>query len=131
MREIASSGVSLPLKETEDFAGPAGSRGKGLLGLLYLTDTGRTWGAKHSVRDAMPGARAVPVETTDDLVAWIRSAGEEGPYLDRTSGTVGDEWEGVDCWIGEGRFSECRVDGDHWNERDFNMIQIFRKVILK
>ena len=50
-------------------------------GLLYLTDTGRNWGGKHSVRDAMPGARAVPVETTDDLVEWIGSSGEEGLYL--------------------------------------------------
>lgn len=50
-------------------------------GLLYLTDTGRNWSRKHSVRDAMPGARAVPVETTDDLVEWIGSSGEEGLYL--------------------------------------------------
>ena len=45
-------------------------------GLIYLTDTGRSWGGKHSVRDAMPGARKVPVETTDDLIAWIGSADE-------------------------------------------------------
>ena len=52
-------------------------------GLRYLTDTGRTWGGKHSVRDAMPGAGAVPpsVATTDDLARWIGSAGEEGLYL--------------------------------------------------
>jgi hypothetical protein len=51
--------------------------------LRYLTDTGRNWGGKHSVRDAMPGAGAVPpsVETTDDLINWIGSAGEEGLYL--------------------------------------------------
>jgi len=29
----------------------------------------------------MPGAEAVPVETTDDLARWIRSTGEEGLYL--------------------------------------------------
>ncbi|WP_214041481.1 hypothetical protein [Methanoculleus sp.] len=52
-------------------------------GLCYLTDTGRTWGAKHSMRDAMPGAGAAPpsVATTDDLARWIGSAGEEGLYL--------------------------------------------------
>lgn len=52
-------------------------------GLCYLTDTGRNWGGRHSVRDAMPGAGVVPplVETTDDLARWIGSAGEEGLYL--------------------------------------------------
>ena len=50
-------------------------------GLCYLTDTGRNWGGKHSVRDAMPGAEVVPVETTDDLVDWIGSAGAESLYL--------------------------------------------------
>lgn len=51
--------------------------------LRYLTDTGRNWGGKYSVRDAMPGAGAVPpsVATTDDLARWIGSAGEEGLYL--------------------------------------------------
>lgn len=49
--------------------------------LRYLTDTGRNWGGKHSVRDAMPGAVPVPVETTDDLMAWIGSVGAEGLYL--------------------------------------------------
>ena len=50
-------------------------------GLCYLTDTGRNWGGKHSVRDAMPGAEAVPVETTDDLARWIESSGVKGLYL--------------------------------------------------
>ncbi len=49
--------------------------------LRYLTDTGRSWNGKHSVRDAMPGASPVPVETTDDLIAWVGSAGAEGLYL--------------------------------------------------
>ena len=51
--------------------------------LRYLTDTGRSWNGKHSVRDVMPGAGAAPpsVATTDDLVDWIRSSGEEGLYL--------------------------------------------------
>lgn len=52
-------------------------------GLTYLTDTGRNWGGKHSVRDAMPGAEPAPpsVATTDDLARWIGSAGEERLYL--------------------------------------------------
>ena len=51
-------------------------------GLRYLTDTGRNWGGKHSVRDVMPGADgAVPVETTDDLIRWIESREAEGLYL--------------------------------------------------
>ena len=49
--------------------------------LRYLTDTGRNWGGKHSVRDVMPGAEPVPVETTDDLACWIESSGTERLYL--------------------------------------------------
>lgn len=49
--------------------------------LRYLTDTGRNWGGKHSLRDAMPGAEPVPVETTDDLDRWIGSAGAEELYM--------------------------------------------------
>lgn len=41
----------------------------------HLTDTGRNWGGKHSLRDSMPGTEPVPVETTDDLACWIGSAG--------------------------------------------------------
>jgi len=52
-------------------------------GLRYLTDTGRNWGGKYSVRDAMPGAGGIPpsVATTDDLARWIVSAGAERLYL--------------------------------------------------
>ncbi len=50
-------------------------------GLCYLTDTGRNWNGRHSLRDAMPGARSVPVETTDDLVRWVESSEAEGLYL--------------------------------------------------
>jgi hypothetical protein len=51
--------------------------------LRYLTDTGRNWGGKYSVRDAMPGVEPVPpsVATTDDLARWIGSARVEGLYL--------------------------------------------------
>lgn len=49
--------------------------------LVYLTDTGRNWGGKRSLRDAMPGARPVPVETTDDLIAWIGASQNGRLYL--------------------------------------------------
>lgn len=49
-------------------------------GLRYLTDTGRNWSGKHSLRDAMPGAMPVSLETTDELISWIESA-EENLYL--------------------------------------------------
>jgi hypothetical protein len=79
MKNISSSrGILLAMRGIKDLAGCTGSIGKTD---CYLTDTGRTWGGKHSVRDAMPGAGAVPMESTDDLVEWIRSAGEERLYL--------------------------------------------------
>jgi hypothetical protein len=41
----------------------------------YLTDTGRTWSGKHSLRDMMrnePGKEPhVSLETTDDLISWL------------------------------------------------------------
>jgi hypothetical protein len=49
-------------------------------GFRYLTDTGRGWSGKHSLRDAMPGMGSVPLETTDELISWIRSA-EENLYM--------------------------------------------------
>jgi hypothetical protein len=70
-------------------------------GLRYLTDTGRCWSGKHSLRDAMPGTQSVPIETTDELIAWIMSA-EENLYVtvhperwavseaERVVGTLGD-----------------------------------------
>lgn len=45
-------------------------------GLRYLTDTGRNWSGKHSLRDAMPGAMPISLETTDELISWIESADE-------------------------------------------------------
>jgi len=48
----------------------------------YLTDTGRSWSAKHSIRDVMPGAtKALPVESTNDLIRYIRSSRKESFYL--------------------------------------------------
>jgi hypothetical protein len=49
--------------------------------LRYFTDTGRNWGGKHSLRDAMQGAEPVPMETTDDLIQWISTAGDEKLYM--------------------------------------------------
>ena len=81
MRDISSSrGILLAMRGIKDLAGCTGSIGKTD---RYLTDTGRNWGGKHSVQDAMPGAGAVPpsVATADDLIDWIGSTGEEGLYL--------------------------------------------------
>lgn len=50
-------------------------------GLRYLTDTGRSWSGRRSIRDVMPGAAVAHVETTDDLAQWVRSAREERLYL--------------------------------------------------
>lgn len=49
----------------------------------YLTDTGRNWCGKHSVRDVMPGTSATmpAVETTRGLIMWIRSSMEGNLYL--------------------------------------------------
>lgn len=51
--------------------------------LRYFTDTGRSWNGAHSVRDVMHGVEPpIPsVETTDDLIAWIITSGEDRLYL--------------------------------------------------
>jgi hypothetical protein len=61
----------------EDF----GLRGEAYLsipGFLYFSDTGRTWSPRGKVRDSIPNGRPVPegVRTTDDLMAWAKSADE-------------------------------------------------------
>lgn len=64
-------------------------------GLQYLTDTGRSWSGKNSLRDIMPDSGAAPVETTDDLIAWLRSSREGGLYLTvhpERWATGGGEW---------------------------------------
>ena len=79
MRDILPSEAILSaVKITSGLAGCIGSDGKAR---RYLTDTGRSWGGEHSVRDVMLGAEPVPVETTDDLTCWIESSGAEGLYL--------------------------------------------------
>jgi len=50
-------------------------------GLRYLTDTGRNWAGRHSLRDSMPDVDPAPVETTDDLIRWIGSAGADELYM--------------------------------------------------
>jgi len=50
-------------------------------GLRYLTDTGRSWDGRHSVRDIMPSIQAISMETTNDLIDWIRSDCGEELYL--------------------------------------------------
>lgn len=50
-------------------------------GLQYLSDTGRSWSGKNSVRDMMSDSGATPVETTDDLIAWTKSSRGKRLYL--------------------------------------------------
>ena len=81
MRDILPSEAILSaVKITSGLAGCIGSDGKAR---RYLTDTGRSWGGEHSVRDVMLGVEPVPpsVATTDDLARWIGSARVEGLYL--------------------------------------------------
>lgn len=65
-----------------------GLRGEAYLsvqGTRYFTDTGRSWNSKYSIWDMMPGGSGrtdlTSVETTDDLIGWIGSCGEECLYL--------------------------------------------------
>jgi hypothetical protein len=64
----------------------------------YLTDTGRTWSGKHSLRDVMKttsGYDPVSLDSTDDLIKWIQRTGEKKIYLtvhpERWSANFG-EW---------------------------------------
>ncbi len=51
-------------------------------GVHYFSDTGRSWSWKNKVRDAMPGMNpAVCLDTTDDLIAYIRERGSDTLYL--------------------------------------------------
>ncbi len=48
----------------------------------YLTDTGRSWSGRNSIRDMLAGAGdPVPVETTDDLIRWIGNGQKDDLYL--------------------------------------------------
>ncbi len=50
--------------------------------LRYLTDTGRSWSGKHSIRDMIPGQSSfLPISTTDHLIRWIDSCEERCLYL--------------------------------------------------
>lgn len=67
--------------------------------LHYVTDTGRTWSGKESLRDVIrtsAGAKnPLSLDTTDDLMAWIAGGPEKIIYLtihpERWSSTAG-EW---------------------------------------
>jgi hypothetical protein len=83
---VAAHGGSRSDQDTRDIwnrcrFGDFGLRGEAYLsipGFLYFSDTGRTWNPGGKVRDSIPGGRPVPegVRTTDDLMAWVGSAGE-------------------------------------------------------
>lgn len=45
-------------------------------GLRYLSDTGRDWGGRYSIKDKMPQTIAVPIHTTDELITWINSTND-------------------------------------------------------
>jgi hypothetical protein len=51
----------------------------------YLTDTGRTWSNRHTLRDVMktkPGSdNPLSLDTTDDLIAWISQRSEKRLYI--------------------------------------------------
>ena len=65
----------------------------------YLTDTGRTWSNKHSLRDVMKTNpekdRPLSLDTTDDLIAWLSVGSEKKLYItvhpERWSSNIG-EW---------------------------------------
>jgi hypothetical protein len=65
----------------------------------YLTDTGRTWNNKHTLRDVMKTKPAkdnlLSLDTTDDLIAWLSTGSEKKLYItvhpERWSSNIG-EW---------------------------------------
>jgi hypothetical protein len=65
----------------------------------YLTDTGRTWSGKRSLRDVMKTKSGhddpVSLDSTDDVITWIRRTGGKKLYLtvhpERWSANLG-EW---------------------------------------
>jgi hypothetical protein len=67
--------------------------------LHYVTDTGRTWSGKQSLRDVIRTDKTddnpLSLDTTDDLMAWIAEGSEKKLYLtihpERWSLTSG-EW---------------------------------------
>ena len=54
-------------------------------GIHYLTDTGRTWSGKHSLRDKMRiesgKENSISLDTTDDLIIWLGEESGEKLYL--------------------------------------------------
>ena len=53
--------------------------------LRYLTDTGRTWSGKHSLRDVMRKESGkddpLSLESTDNLIVWLSQGSEKKLYL--------------------------------------------------
>jgi len=49
--------------------------------IVYLTDTGRTWGAGQNVRDRVTGAESAPVRHTSDVIEALRSKAYPTVYL--------------------------------------------------
>lgn len=48
----------------------------------YLTDTGRNWDGHLSVRDNLSNSgKSLPVETTDDLIYWIKTNSGDDLYI--------------------------------------------------
>ena len=81
--------------------------------LHYLTDTGRTWSGKHSLRDVMrtaPGnGNPEILDTTDDLIGWIAQGSAKKLYLtihpERWSSNSGEwlVWSALDFGMNLGK----------------------------
>jgi hypothetical protein len=81
--------------------------------LQYLTDTGRTWSGRQSLRDVMrtaPGnGNPVILDTTDDLIGWIAQGSAKKLYLtihpERWSSNTGEwlVWSALDFGMNVGK----------------------------
>jgi len=79
----------------------------------YLTDTGRTWSNRHTLRDVMhskPGKeKPLSIDTTDDLIAWLSQGAEKKLYItvhpERWASGTGEwlVWSFLDFWMNIGK----------------------------
>ena len=79
----------------------------------YLTDTGRTWSNKHTLRDVMKTQSGyndtVSLDSTDDLIRWMRYIGGKKLYLtvhpERWSANLGEwlVWSFLDFGMNAGK----------------------------
>jgi hypothetical protein len=79
----------------------------------YLTDTGRTWSGKHSLRDVIKTESGkvdpVSLESTDDLMQWLGQGTRKKLYLtihpERWSSNVGEwlVWSFLDFGMNRGK----------------------------